>query len=159
LVELIAVIVVLAVLSGVAIPKFANISDQATAVAIARDFRVISNAGWAYVRDTGSWAPDAWHAFPPEFAPYFSSQQQQINIGTPLAKDTIYDWNGPPYVLPTGLLYNGPGFSIQPNDGVGNHRSITAREWSIVQRMDAIIDGGDHNTGRIRWGFYAYNLP
>lgn len=152
-------IVVLAVLSGVAIPKFNSYAEHATAVALAADFRVISSAGWSYYRDTGTWAPDSWFSFPPELEPYFWSSQSVLNLGTPLAKDSIYDWNGPPLVQGSGLLGNGPSFSVQPNNGVNQHRWYTARELDILGRMDILIDDGDMNTGRVQWGYYFFNMP
>jgi prepilin-type N-terminal cleavage/methylation domain-containing protein len=161
LIELIAVVVVLAVLAAVAVPKYFEFSRRARTNAIARDFKVIANAGFAYFRDTGTWAPDGWHAFPTQLAPYLTTFQSLSNPTTPLGPSTIYDWNGPPLVSPTGTLLNGPYFGVsvlQPGSPT-TPRTFTAEERATVTDADAIIDDGDSLTGRMRGINYFFNLP
>jgi prepilin-type N-terminal cleavage/methylation domain-containing protein len=53
LVELIAVIVVLAILAGVAIPRYLDHSQRARATATAATVKVIVRAAYSYQRDHG----------------------------------------------------------------------------------------------------------
>lgn len=153
-------IVVLSVLAAVAVPRYFDYRERATASALAADFKSLANAAWSYVRDTGEWAPDAWYQFSPELLSYIGSEQRAGRSGTPLAPDTIYDWNGPPFVSPTGTLDSGPCFSVQTFDGTtGGYRWFTAAEWNTLQVVDTIIDDGVSTTGRVRNDFYYFNLP
>jgi prepilin-type N-terminal cleavage/methylation domain-containing protein len=161
LIELIAVIVVLAVLAAVAVPRYFDYSRRARVSAIAADFKAISSAGWAYFRDTGTWAPDAWHVFPVQLRPYLTTTQSLTNVHTPLGPSTIYDWNGPPLVSATGTLGNGPSFSLmtfQPGSPTTT-RATTAEEQSIMRDVDTLIDNGSTTTGRIQGFYYFFNLP
>jgi prepilin-type N-terminal cleavage/methylation domain-containing protein len=161
LVELIAVIVVLAILAAVAVPRYFDYARQARVNAIAGDFRTISRAGWAYFRDTGSWAPDGWHSFPPALLPYLTTIQSINRPETPMGPSTVYDWNGPPLVSPTGTLVAGPSFSLAfllPTD-VNVARATTPDELALLQDVDRIIDDGNPATGRMQNRFYYFNLP
>lgn len=160
MVELVAVIVVLAVLSAVAIPSFLDLRTSAAAAGVASDFRVIAAAANSYYQTTGTWAPDGWYAMPAAFDPYFSHSQLSGGVGTPMGADTIYDWNGPPYVSATGILYDGPYFSVYPWAGPSvTARSWTAQDLTILRRVDTMIDDANANTGRLRGNLaYLFNL-
>ncbi|MCU0688606.1 MAG: prepilin-type N-terminal cleavage/methylation domain-containing protein [Phycisphaerales bacterium] len=161
LVELIAVIVVLAILAAVAVPRYFDYSRRARVSAVANDFRVISRAGWSYFRDTGTWAPDGWHAFPAVMLQYMGTNQALTRPETPVGPSTIYDWNGPPLVSPTGTLNAGPFFSVaflMPGNPNAT-RSATADELALLLDVDRIVDDGNANTGRMRGTAYFFNLP
>lgn len=161
MVELVAVMVVLAVLSAVAVPTFLDLRSRAAAAAVAADFRVITGAANAYFQTNGTYPSDGWNELPNEFDAYFSHAQLSGSVGTPMGADTIYDWNGPPLVSATGTLFNGPHFSIYPWAG----QYVTPRDWTdqdtaILRRVDAMIDDGDIDTGRVRNDLaYLFNLP
>jgi prepilin-type N-terminal cleavage/methylation domain-containing protein len=161
LVELLAVIVVLAVLSAVAIPSFLDLRFRSAATAVAADFRVIAGAANSYFQSTGTWPSDGRDAMPAELDRYFSHAQLSGGVGTPMGADTIYDWNGPPLVSATGTLFDGPNFSVYPWSG----RWVTPRDWTdeeiaILRRVDSMIDDGDIDAGRLRNNLaYLFNLP
>ena len=158
--ELVAVIVVLAVLSAVAIPSFMDLRTSAAAAGVAADFRVIAGAANSYYQSTGTWAPDGWYEMPSVFDPYFSHSQLSGSVGTPMGADTIYDWNGPPFVNATGTLFDGPYYSVYPWAGpYTTPRDWTAQDETILRRVDTMIDDGDINTGRVRASLaYLFNL-
>lgn len=161
LVELIAVIVVLAVLASVAVPKYFDFARKGKVSAIAADFRSIANAVNAYTRDKGAFPPDSWHAFPVELGPYLHTLQSTAYTHTPLGPNTYYDYNGPPYVSPTGTLGNGPAFSLcghQPGSPT-TWRTFSSDEYNLLLEVDAIIDDGNASTGRMQGQSYFFNLP
>ncbi|MCU0688407.1 MAG: type II secretion system GspH family protein, partial [Phycisphaerales bacterium] len=59
LVELVAVIVVLAILAAVAVPRYFDYQQRAVATRMARDINVFYYALRAYRRDTGVAPPEA----------------------------------------------------------------------------------------------------
>jgi prepilin-type N-terminal cleavage/methylation domain-containing protein len=160
LVELIAVIVVLAILAAVAVPRYFDHRLRSVSVAVAADYRLMTNAAWSYFRDTGQWAPDAWIAFSPELQQYLTSNQRIGRSGTPLAEDVIYDWNGPPLRSPTGLLSLGPSLnSLTFNGTTNSYRPWSANELAVFLQVDSMIDDGSGATGRMRGSEYFFNLP
>jgi type II secretory pathway pseudopilin PulG len=155
------VIVVLAILAGVALPRYFDMSRRAKVSGLARDIKVISNAGWSYFRDTGTWAPDSFTSFPPELLGYMTKTQSASNVGTPLGPESIWDWHGPPAVSATGTLSSGPYFEVYPYL-VGPPpatRAFTPEETSILSEVDQMIDDGLPAAGRIRGSAYFFNLP
>ena len=142
LVELIAVIVVLAILAGVAIPKYFDFRERALVTATAAQFKVLQRAGQAYYYEWQGWPPD-WPlgTFPPMFAPFVDDSF----IKSPPAIGGIWDFN----------VY-GPAEAQRPNWSAHNS-TVTD---SVLQRVDEIIDDGVISTGmfgRISDG--GYNVP
>ncbi|MBY0307257.1 MAG: type II secretion system GspH family protein [Phycisphaerales bacterium] len=140
LVELIAVIVVLAVLAGVAIPKYFDFRQRALVTATAAQFKVLQRAGQQYSYEWQGWPPD-WPlgTFPPMFAPYVDS----TFIKSPPAIGGTWDFN----------VY-GPATALRPNWSAHNS---TAGDSTLLQ-VDAIIDDGHLTTGmfgRISDGGYT----
>lgn len=76
LVELICIILVLAILSGVAIPKFVDIGARARQTAMLRHIQIVSDACRAYQRDFGAvqMVVNSGDAQVPEFAQYFQPE-------------------------------------------------------------------------------------
>lgn len=142
LVELIAVIVVLAILAGVAIPKYFDFRERALVTATAAQFKVLQRAGQQYYYEYQGWPVD-WDlgTFPTMFAPYVDNSF----INSPPAIGGTWDFN----------VY-GPATALRPNWSA--HNSTVSD--SVLQRVDAIIDDGVITTGmfgRISDG--GYNVP
>ncbi|MBY0309006.1 MAG: type II secretion system GspH family protein, partial [Phycisphaerales bacterium] len=66
LVELIAVIVVLAILAAVAVPKFFDYSTRARAATICGTLKVMQRAVLTYYQDNGRWPADVNPRQPPD---------------------------------------------------------------------------------------------
>ena len=142
LVELIAVIVVLAILAGVAIPKYFDFRERALVTATAAQFKVLQRAGQQYFYQNGAWPVD-WPLgeFPPMFAPFVDDSF----IKSPPAIGGTWDFN----------IY-GPATALRPNWSAHNS-TVTD---SVLQKVDVIIDDGVITTGmfgRISDG--GYNVP
>lgn len=151
LVELVVIIVLLAVLGGVALPRFFDISNRARATAIAAEFKMIRGCFLTYQRDTGSLPPDtsSWGQPMPMMDAYWMEY--------PLAKDNAvgwqYDWNPQFSGAQVGMFAVGP--QAMPDD---------ARLQAIMTIVDSLIDDGDLNTGLFRRDFgssgtYSFGLP
>jgi prepilin-type N-terminal cleavage/methylation domain-containing protein len=129
LVELIAVIVVLAILSAVAVPRYLDHAEQARVTALAAKFKVLWRGMNAYERDHGALPVNYVSAsrLPPGSEPYFT--------GDPFAV--------PP---PTGGVwyYHNRGTTYGPAVAIASN--TTARTfWT---RVDAMIDDGNTATRR-----------
>lgn len=74
LVELIVVIVILGLLSGIAILKYLDLRNTARAAEVTGDFRSIMVGAYNYHADAETWPPDgAAGTVPPALAPYLPS--------------------------------------------------------------------------------------
>jgi prepilin-type N-terminal cleavage/methylation domain-containing protein len=137
LVELIAVIVVLAVLAAVAVPRYFDFSERAASSRIAGDFRVISRAFIQYNMNTGTWPPDtgSWGAPLPMMAPYW----QDYPLARANAIGWMYDWN--PQITGGEVGMFRLSAAAWPDD---------ARTVRVMTRVDEIIDDGVLATGRFR---------
>ncbi len=91
LVELIAVLVVLAVLSGITLPVYLDHAERARAVTTRSTLLTISTAAHAAIRDTGAIPPDVNRGtLPPMLAPYLGGDP----FSTPTPYGGEYDWDG-----------------------------------------------------------------
>jgi prepilin-type N-terminal cleavage/methylation domain-containing protein len=91
LVELVAVIIVLAVLAAVAVPRYFDYRERAIASATIRDLRVINRAILAYNIDTGDWPVDVNQGvMPPEIANRLTGNP----FRQPAPLGGWYDWQG-----------------------------------------------------------------
>lgn len=71
MVELLTVIIVIAVLAGIALLKYIDLRNTARAAEVAGDFRAVMVAAYNYQSDNEAWPPDgATGATPPALAPY-----------------------------------------------------------------------------------------
>lgn len=149
LIELVAVIVVLSVLMGVAIPRYLDHAQRASATRIAADLKTLSNASLSYKRDTGYWPADGAPGLFTSLSRYLSQDTMLMATGgTPLGRDTIYDYTGPPMKAEDGTGWDGAMVSlVTMQGGVWMHRDWTSREASIIDRADAIFDDGSPSTG------------
>ena len=71
MVELLTVIIVIGVLSGIALLKYIDLRNTARAAEVAGDFRAVMVAAYNYQSDNDAWPPDgAPGATPPALASY-----------------------------------------------------------------------------------------
>jgi prepilin-type N-terminal cleavage/methylation domain-containing protein len=132
LIELIAVIVVLAILSAIAIPRYIDHSERATATRIARDLRVLTRAALQDWIDQGAWPPDNHsHSFVPR---YLDSSYNDVLSPIPPG---MYNWN---------FRGSSVDWSIH---SIGS--SPPARTLSILTEVDRLIANGDLSTGLGVW--------
>lgn len=153
LVELVAVIVVLGVLAGVAVPKYLDFSSRARVSRIAEDLGILHRSLWAYNRDTGLWPPDTtvWGQELPELQPYFMMNP----FANRNALGGQYDWN--PHT---------PQHHIGMANWSSTSPSQTERE-AVMTQVDQFIDDGNLNSGLLRraawstdaYAFYMWPLP
>lgn len=137
LIELIAVIVVLALLAGVAIPKYLDSSFQARAAAVARTLKSVAHAALQYEQDYGAFPPDqVTGVLPPEFMSYLSN-----DVWTPSIPGVgRYNWEGPP-----GWAF-APGISVVPTTPAAD--PLADPLWV---RIDQLCDDGNLSGGMLRW--------
>lgn len=149
LVELIAVIVILAILAGVAVPKYFDHSNKAKAAAIAHSLKAIKHAILQYRMNTGSLPPDQLGGImPPELLPYLSNDAWIF----PVPGVGVYNWDGPPgWAPPTEAI----GIAVTTPSST----PLTDPLWLEVDRM---IDDGNLSAGFLRWesgsGRYRLNI-
>ncbi|MBY0312809.1 MAG: prepilin-type N-terminal cleavage/methylation domain-containing protein [Phycisphaerales bacterium] len=138
LIELIVVIVVLAILSGVAIPKYIDYAESARVTAIAANLKMIQRAMLQYRVNHDAYPPDQnGGIMPPEMNTYFSSD----TWATPIEGIGVYNWEGP------------PGWAGIEAIGVGSLVSVPANPTADAfwLKIDARIDDGDLTTGYFQW--------
>ncbi|MBY0262898.1 MAG: type II secretion system GspH family protein [Phycisphaerales bacterium] len=143
LVELIAIIVVLAVLSGVAIPAFIDISTRARVSRTAASWKVLARAVNQYLIDNADApAPNVNDALmPPQLDPYLMNS----------------DFTATP---PVGGLWDYDEWSAFGGAGVGLRVSVSITQSpapaTTFQRIDALVDDGNLSTGMV---FYLNAYP
>lgn len=138
LIELIAVIVVLSVLSGVVVQKLHNHSERARAAVIGYNLKLLRRAFIQYQIDHGAFPPDQNGGFmPPEMNAYLSNDVWSIQI----TSVGVYNWEGP------------PGWAGNEAIGVGSLVNIPANPTAdpFWQAIDRQIDDGALTTGLFRW--------
>lgn len=148
LIELITIIVVLAVLAGVAIPRYFDHSQRAGVTATARSLRIVSQAIDRYRIDYSGFVPGnrAPGVFPPELDAYVEPQAMSFT----LYGNLIMDWDTS---------------STTPSATASAWLDIVPQNWMTVgvtapaalcQLIDAQLDDGNIATGRARmqsnWG-------
>lgn len=143
LIELIVIIVVLAILSGVAIPKYVDYSHRAKVTATAATWKMMTRAVNQYMMMNNNIAPpnvnDAM--MPPQLIPYFTNED--FKATPPIGGMWDYDeWGN----------YNG--------GGVGMIVSISITQSPAPQStfvdIDKMVDDGNINTGML---FYLNSYP
>lgn len=128
LVELIAVIVVLAVLSAVAIPRFVNYSDDSRAASAAANLRLYSRACYAYKQEHGRWPSSASGDDP---GAWFNAY---VESGT-------FDFD---MLSPSSVYYQTTADgSIPPMIGLYQLSTSVA----VLQKIDQLVDNGNLDTG------------
>lgn len=143
LIELIAVVVLLAVLAGIAVPRYIDYSSHAKTIAVAVSLKTIRNAILQYRVDNGSLPPDCLGAdMPEELAPYLGNDAWQC----PVPNLGVYNWDGAP----------GNGMGGWPGDeaiGIGSLVSVPAAPTTdpFWLGVDARLDDNDLTTGLFRW--------
>jgi prepilin-type N-terminal cleavage/methylation domain-containing protein len=65
IVELLTVVIILGLLSGIAILKYLDLRNQARAAEVAGDFRTVMVAAYNYYADHNDWPPDGGAGAPP----------------------------------------------------------------------------------------------
>lgn len=142
LIELVAVIVVLAILAGVAIPRYVDYSSRARVASLTRTFEVLTSGMWAYRRDFGALPVYTGTGFPSVFAPYF-------------------DTTSLPMIRPNNRWDYGTGGNPTPWTGVWLGSTATAAEAAIFADVDRAMDDGVAGTGRIKsnatWLWYDFD--
>jgi prepilin-type N-terminal cleavage/methylation domain-containing protein len=144
LVELIAVIVILAILAAVAVPRYFDYRERAAASALAGHFKATQSAlnmywfTWGSILQPPSGYPfrifDKSNYATSGIAPYLD----ESSFSRPLAGDqaNITVLHTATQVEPyAGIFYNGINTPSIPGS----------------QRLDEMIDNGDHATGRVTW--------
>lgn len=137
LVELVIVVVIVALLAGIAIPRFSALSRKATVKAAAADLRQVGEAFASYNAETGGWPADvAVGVFPPEMTNHLHANV--FTESQPLGGR--YEWFR--------------------NYGASAAVGIVGRgiDDAMLAEIDAIIDDGDINGGKCRLflGRYLY---
>lgn len=149
--ELIAVLIVLAVLVGIAAPRYFDRSTDAKSIAIATSLKTIRHAILKYRSDLGALPPDRVSAdMPPELLPYLDNNVWML----PVQGIGKYNWDGPA----------GNGMSGWPgNEAIGV--AVTSAPANPTTDpfwlgIDATIDDGNLTTGLFRWeaGSARYRL-
>lgn len=148
LVELIAVIVVLAILAGVAVPKYFQYAARARAAAVEGSLKVMQRALLAYNRDTGAWPPDVQ----PRTAPAGLNPYMDINVWTQLTPvGTVWDyenWSSPQWSWPTPVV----GITIRS----GNGGALTSDATEAIGLVEQHIDDANTQTGNLRTYSHGY---
>jgi prepilin-type N-terminal cleavage/methylation domain-containing protein len=148
LVELIAVIVVLAVLSAVAIPRYMDFSARARASAMAGSLRVMKDGLLAYHRDNGAWPADVTPSIIPVGVDGYM-ESAYWKGATPVGVVWDYEnWSYPQWGWPTPVV----GISVR--SGYGG--AFTSDAATVMQMVDGIIDDGSLTTGNLRSTGYGY---
>lgn len=129
IIELLTIVLILAILSGIAIPRLYTGYDEATTGATVSHLKTISLAAEMLYNETGAWPSDAATGdLPPELTGYLRPNLFAVACPTGGA----YEWDT-------------------------NVDSVTARVKIVRQtnersewvRIDALLDDGDLTTGRM----------
>ncbi len=149
LIELIVVVIVLAILAGVAVPRYFDYTQRAKVSMLAAEFKLIRRAVMQYRIDTREWPADTanWGDTPPGLQTYFDGNPFVHSSGL----GAQYDWNGPPFHAAT------PHLSVRFVPPPANPLTD-----SLMTGVDQILDDGNLSTGLLSWhaqyGFYAWYI-
>jgi prepilin-type N-terminal cleavage/methylation domain-containing protein len=148
LVELIAVIVVLAILAGVAVPRFFDTSTRARAASIASSFKVIARSVIAYHRDNGAWPADIQPSIcPQEILAYMEPDIWLKPTAVNMDLD-FENWDSPQWEQPTPAV----GISLRS----WTTPTPTSDHASVMLLVDQQMDDGNLSTGRLQRRTYGY---
>ncbi|MBY0310833.1 MAG: prepilin-type N-terminal cleavage/methylation domain-containing protein [Phycisphaerales bacterium] len=143
LMELLVMIVVLAILAGVAIPKYFDYSERARISSTAYSWRILTRALNQYIIDNSGTIPPNVNdgLMPPELTPYF----------------TLSEYTRTP---PVGGMWDYDEWSNFGGGGAGLIVSVSITQspapLSTFQRIDAIVDDGNTSTGMV---FFLPSYP
>lgn len=139
LVELMIVVTLLAILAAIVLPTFSNANDEATAAAVAAQYRTLADVVNRYHVETGQWPNDVNSGIqPPELDDYLASG---VFKDSPLAGRWDYDnWIDNSFSTPSG-------------DSIGIAITISGvdEDTSLQQAIDRILDDGDLSTGAMQF--------
>lgn len=150
LIELIAVVIVLALLAGVAVPAFVDYGRRARVSVLTSELKAIRRVVFQYNMDTGEWPSDTanWGDLPSELAGRFDGNPFRASGAT----QAQYDWNGPPFHAGAGM-----NVAIRLLDSNPNPTS-----HAVMLEVDQRLDDGNLSTGLLRWmpswGLYAWYM-
>jgi len=148
LIEFIAVIIVLAILGAVAVPRYFDYSIRARASAMAASLRIMKSGLLAYRRDTSTWPPDVTPGIAPVGVDRYM-EPQFWQGPTPVGVRWDYElWTTPQW----GWLTPVVGISIRNGHG----GTLTSDAADVMQIVDQIIDDGNLATGNLRLVNYGY---
>lgn len=135
LIEVLAVVVILGVLSGVVIAQFVDVAEDAEKAAFITSGKTFIKAAQRYQADYGAFPNGAPGQLPPGFGDYVTSHQ----------------WEA---VTPVGGLWDSAvnAFGVEASLGVffGAGAPSPHRDDAYMQEIDALIDDGDLATGGFR---------
>ncbi len=137
LVELIAVIVILAIVSAVAVPRFFAFNDRAKLTSTVASWKVLSRAVNQYIIDQGGIPPNVNDALmPPQLTPYLA--QADFTKSPAVGGMWDYDeWGN----------YGGGGAGLLVSVSITQSPS----PQSVFLEMDRMVDDGNLTTGNIRY--------
>jgi prepilin-type N-terminal cleavage/methylation domain-containing protein len=148
LIELIAVIVVLAILTGVAVPRYIDYTERTRVTTTAQCFKILARAINQFRMDNANALPNdvGWNDMPPGLTNYLTDDWLRR---TPPYPATAWDWNNGGAIGPPGVAnFNLYGF------GATTYPVASASRLAI----DAMIDDGVETTGNVRytagWGVH-----
>lgn len=116
LIELMIVVIIIAILAAIALPRYMSLTKKAQAARVITDYRVIVNAVQLCLAETGQYPPDTGPgAVPNALRPYLS---RSFKFDLRPKIDIRYDWenwvvNGRPKHPFSGILY---GISVTTTD-------------------------------------------
>lgn len=116
LIELMIVVIIIAILAAIALPRYMSLTKKAQAARVIGDFRVIANAVQLCLVETGQYPPDTGPGSMPNALRPYLSRSFKFNLRPSM--DVRYDWenwvvNGRPKHPVTGILY---GLSVTTTD-------------------------------------------
>lgn len=139
LIELIVVMVVLAILAGVAIPKYMDYSRRSEAVRLAADIRTITSAIRQYQLSNNAFPPDAVRTLPAGLGPYLN--------GNPFAagssRGVQFSW------LVAGGLGNEQWGNLMVHDDGGANGDLLAATQAIIPEL--FLDDSETWTYQMLW--------
>lgn len=129
------VVVAVAVLARIAVPRYQQYTYKARAAAVLADIQAVRVAAYAYNADTNQWPPDVNRGIvPPELEPYlgtgFSFRKEHYNL----------DWDN--WVLPDGS-------PSQPGTGTVVGISLTTQDEAFGAALVSLLG---ENTARATIG-------
>lgn len=151
LVELIAVIIVLAILAGVAVPRYFDYRERALAAAVAGDLRVFQYGLLNCRRGTGAYPNDVG----PNQAPAGMASFIDSNAWTRLPPiGGLYDYEG--WLGATGINY---GIHVSIRQWAPTY-FYTSNHLAVMTQVDQMIDDGNIATGRLHnvTGIYLWTV-
>lgn len=148
LIELLAVIVVLAILAAVAIPQYLDYSERTRVVTTAQCLKAFARAMNQFRMDNANQMPNdvGWNELPPAITAYIADDW--IRRPPPYPNIT-WDWNNGSAIGPPGVAnFNLYGF------GSPTYPIISASRLAV----DRLVDDGNESTGNVRyivgWGVH-----